>query len=92
MCVLIGHFEELWQNLNMNQNYEPNKDYEQELIKAQKKILKERGLDADESLEQKSYELFNDVFGEPKTSLGRYFRKEWIYIIGGLLIFWLFFK
>ena len=45
MRVLIGHFEELWQNLNMNQNYDPNKDYEQELIKAQKKILKERGLE-----------------------------------------------
>lgn len=76
----------------MNKNYDPNKDYEQELLKIQKKILKEKGLDTDESFEQRSDKLFNDTFGEPKTPLGRYLRKEWIYIIGGLLIFWLFFK
>ena len=91
----------------MNKNYDPNKDYEQELIKIQKRILKEKGIDEDEvfdengnkinldldkSFDERSDELFNDTFGEPKTPLGKYLRKEWIYIIGGLLIFWLFFK
>jgi hypothetical protein len=32
----------------MNKNYDPNKDYEQELIKIQKRILKEKGIDEDE--------------------------------------------
>lgn len=91
----------------MNKNFDPNKDYEQELIKIQKRILKEKGideddvvdengnkinLDLDKSFDERSDELFNDIFGEPKTTLGKYLRKEWIYIIGGLLIFWLFFK
>ena len=91
----------------MNKNYDPNKDYEQELIKIQKRILKEKGIDEDEvfdengnkinldldkSFDERSDELFNDIFGEPQTKIGKYLRKEWIYIIGGLLIFWLFFK
>lgn len=44
----------------------------------------------DSSLDEKSDELYNDTFGEPKTSAGRWFRKEWIYILGGFLI-WFFF-
>lgn len=91
----------------MNKNFDPNKDYEQELIKMQKKILEERGIDEndvvdedgnkvsfdlDKSIDERSDELFNDIFGEPQTKIGKYLRKEWIYIIGGLLVFWLFFK
>ena len=76
----------------MNKNFDPNKDYEQELIKIQKKILEERGIDEndvidedgnkvsfdlDKSIDERSDELFDDIFGEPQTKIGKYIRKEW---------------
>ena len=47
-------------------------------------------LQEEDTLDERVEELGNDIFGKPQTSLGAWFRKEWIYILAGLLICYFF--
>ncbi|MDA8799338.1 hypothetical protein N9N74_05495 [Gammaproteobacteria bacterium] len=94
--------EEDWNELSPDKydNYMMNAEHEGFGIEFEKntglksksthKILTLLPKKEDSSLDEKSDELYDDIFGEPKTSAGRWLRKEWIYILGGFLI-WFFF-
>lgn len=47
-------------------------------------------LNSEDTLDKKIEDLGNEIFGEPQGRLGAWFRKEWIYILGGLLFCYFF--